>query len=389
MKKWFYSLDGKKQNIIIGVGWGLAALCCVIIGANLSTSAEPTALDYIFTMLFSVMVIFSSVFTYWKVKQKKNKKDESSDKSMGVETVSGKINNTDSVSSCKDESVDLTLQNSIVTKNNLSKQHFKSSVLLKSYASERINNLISEDIENECLSKSDFYNGYSNKDIEDYAGKTYQLEGVSFPCDIEPFSDTRKFGVYLKNYTGSKSFIGYIPDDKTNDVRKITLFGKEISGSASISGGKYKEFDIEKEKIVIKTDEYEVELSISYFMPIDADLKMNQILEEELEDSKMYKTIRTYIAGIKYNNDNGTNRMQIASNLEDGELLKLENYFYNEAKAVKILTERNEMIGNIPADLAETVFDYVENSKIGKVKFAPHFYEGRITDYEVDIYIKK
>ena len=86
-------------------------------------------------MLFSVMVIFSSVFTYWKVKQKKNKKDESSDKSMGVETVSGKINNTDSVSSCKDESVDLTLQNSSVTKNNLSKQHFKSSVLLKSYAS--------------------------------------------------------------------------------------------------------------------------------------------------------------------------------------------------------------------------------------------------------------
>lgn len=70
-------------------------------------------------------------------------------------------------------------------------------------------------------------------------------------------------------------------------------------------------------------------------------------------------------------------------------MLKLENYFYNEAKAVKILTERNEMIGNIPADLAETVFDYVENSKIGKVKFAPHFYEGRITDYEVDIYIKK
>ena len=122
MKKWFYSLDGKKQNIIIGVCWGLAALCCVIIGANLS--AEPTALDYIFTMLFSVMVIFSSVFTYWKVKQKKNKKDESSDKSMGVETVSGKINNTDSVSSCKDESVDLTLQNSSVTKNNLSKQHF-------------------------------------------------------------------------------------------------------------------------------------------------------------------------------------------------------------------------------------------------------------------------
>lgn len=103
MKKWFYSLDGKKQNIIIGVGWGLAALCCVIIGANPSDSAEPTALDYIFTILFSVMVIFSSVFTYWKVKQKKNKKDESSDKSMGVETVSGKINNTDSVSSCKDE----------------------------------------------------------------------------------------------------------------------------------------------------------------------------------------------------------------------------------------------------------------------------------------------
>ena len=158
MKKWFYSLDGKKQNIIIGVGWGLAALCCVIIGANPSDSAEPTALDYIFTMMFSVMVIFSSVFTYWKVKQKKNKKDESSDKSMGVETVSGKINNTDSVSSCKDESVDLTLQNSSVTKNNLSKQHFKSTVLLKSYASERINNLISEDIENECLSKSDFYN---------------------------------------------------------------------------------------------------------------------------------------------------------------------------------------------------------------------------------------
>ena len=66
MKKWFYSLDGKKQNIIIGVGWGLAALCCVIIGANPSTSAEPTALDYIFTMLFSVKIIIQ--------KDKKTKK---------------------------------------------------------------------------------------------------------------------------------------------------------------------------------------------------------------------------------------------------------------------------------------------------------------------------
>ena len=62
----------------------------------------------------------------------------------------------------------------------------------------------------------------------------------------------------------------------------------------------------------------------------------------------MYKIIETYIAGCSFDNQDGSCRREILSNLKlDSELI-LENYFFENEKAVRILTINNQCIGNIP-----------------------------------------
>ena len=85
----------------------------------------------------------------------------------------------------------------------------------------------------------------------------------------------------------------------------------------------------------------------------------------------MYKIIETYIAGCSFDNQDGSCRREILSNLKlDSELI-LENYFFENEKAVRILTINNQCIGNIPKDLSEEIFDFNEKDKIKVTLFRP------------------
>lgn len=356
---------------------------------------------YLFTCgLFGIGWIYDIYLAYLDYKKSQKRFTDSTHQKQSQENFIEK-NNTDTRIVSQTEETSHNIENGsksvkkddCVTKptnlmNGDKLMNFCSDILLKNYAYERIENLIKEDIDNEYLTKSDLYSGFSNSEIEEI-GKTYRLENYSMECDLEPFADSYKYGVYLKNVSGKKLFVGYLPDEKTDEVRKISLFGKVIRGGAILNGGKFKEYDFDKGKVVTNTESYRVEIRLTYSLPNDADKKMTAILLEEQEDAKKYKIINTEIAGVFHDNDDGTSRKEIADGIEEGALLHLENYFYEKNKAVKILTKDNRLIGHIPAQLAESIYDYNEDDRIGKVEFAPHYFDGRITDYKVKIYVKK
>ena len=116
---------------------------------------------------------------------------------------------------------------------------------------------------------------------------------------------------------------------------------------------------------------------------------MQEVLKEEKDNKDKYKFLNTYIAGRNYDNEDGSSRQGYIDQLKDEDELLLETYFYQDEKAVKILTKENKQIGNIPRDEATMIFDYIKENKIEKILYKPKWYNGRITDYRVEIFIKK
>ncbi len=102
----------------------------------------------------------------------------------------------------------------------------------------------------------------------------------------------------------------------------------------------------------------------------------------------MYKIIETYIAGCNFDNQDGSCRREILSNLKlDSELI-LGNYFFENEKAVRILTVNNQCIGNIPKEFAEQIFDFNEKDKIKVALFRPKKYPNGTISYYIKLYIK-
>lgn len=103
----------------------------------------------------------------------------------------------------------------------------------------------------------------------------------------------------------------------------------------------------------------------------------------------MYKIIITHIAGCSFNNEDGSIREDILKSLVLDSDLHLQNYLFDNEKAVKVLTLDNKCVGNIPKDLSELIFDNNESGKIKKVVYKPNqVVNGRYKHY-VKIYIQK
>ena len=96
------------------------------------------------------------------------------------------------------------------------------------------------------------------------------------------------------------------------------------------------------------------------------------------------KVFNTYIAGVTFNNDDGSNRKQILATLQANEELMLEQYLYEGSKAVRILTQKGQMVGNIPKDFAEMIYNAIENNAVYITMYNPEFYEGVLHDESKD-----
>ena len=126
--------------------------------------------------------------------------------------------------------------------------------------------------------ETDFYRGYSNKDIiDDYSSpsdKIYELEDISITdIELEPFEYEGSPAFYVNTEFGC---VGCMPANDVENFLKYSNAGEIQDIYAYITGGKYKFVDLEeddnsyemKEVIATGEDDYGVEVLVELSMPV-------------------------------------------------------------------------------------------------------------------------
>lgn len=118
-----------------------------------------------------------------------------------------------------------------------------------------IQEVINTYIDNEQIDKDELYDGNTNKDIEEYWFSVSIYEGIDFPAKLKKskFNSEDCIEVYLIDYYKKENKIGYIPKELVHIVWNSVNENEEIP--VEIVGGKYKEYDILEDKVVINDTE--------------------------------------------------------------------------------------------------------------------------------------
>jgi len=88
-------------------------------------------------------------------------------------------------------------------------------------------------------------------------------------------------------------------------------------------------------------------------------------------DDEPLEIIETRVAGVTFENDDGTSRQEILKKCKPGEPIKLVHSPMPEHEyAVKVLRENGEQLGHIPREDAEDVADWLNsaNTVTAKIK---------------------
>lgn len=149
-----------------------------------------------------------------------------------------------------------------------------------------IKSILKEYKDNEYF--TEFYGGYTNKEIKEMDLNVNQYEGYTFPAKLvgDEYNEEDCIKIYLKTYNGSYIHVGYAPKE---DIEELTeWFTKEninIDGNIEITGGRYKycelykEYYEEKERVVVKELTYGLEVNLVF--------SDNQTIQEENNIPKM------------------------------------------------------------------------------------------------------
>lgn len=70
------------------------------------------------------------------------------------------------------------------------------------------------------------------------------------------------------------------------------------------------------------------------------------------------------VAGVTYNNPDGTSRQEYIKNLEEYETLELQPYDYNGNNAIYVIDSEEHILGNIPKNMVSRIMSLIENSSI-------------------------
>lgn len=113
--------------------------------------------------------------------------------------------------------------------------------------------------------KSEFYDGMTNKEIEEYATEPVQEIAVSGTGEIflvpEPENKEDPNAIAVHHVGVGK--IGYIPRKEVDKIKEILDDGKSYI-EWNIVGGKYKKYDDYKEKVVTENLTYGMRLTFNY-----------------------------------------------------------------------------------------------------------------------------
>ncbi len=122
------------------------------------------------------------------------------------------------------------------------------------------------------------YEGYTNSEIKEMDLNVPEFSNITYDVIVkeDTFNDEKCAKVYIKNYEGNLVHIGYIPKKQLKEYfneKEIYNSNKnksEITGTAELTGGKYKycelyeEDYVEKERVEIKELSYGLNVTLFY-----------------------------------------------------------------------------------------------------------------------------
>lgn len=68
------------------------------------------------------------------------------------------------------------------------------------------------------------------------------------------------------------------------------------------------------------------------------------------------------VAGVTYNNDDGSSRQEYIKNLDENDILSLKHYFYNGNDALYVLDSKGHILGNIPHKDVSQVMKFINTN---------------------------
>lgn len=103
-----------------------------------------------------------------------------------------------------------------------------------------------------------------------------------------------------------------------------------------------------------------------------------------LDETSLY----TYIAGVKYDNDDGTSRQKAVKELEIDDEVNLVASYWSGSPAIEVYSETGQMLGYIPNKDKGDIYSLVRNGKI-QTATVIEFYDNngiRYVDLEIGGY---
>lgn len=146
-------------------------------------------------------------------------------------------------------------------------------------------------------------------------------------------------------------------DVEKDRTRLVVLFDNEEIGELSNSIN---------EKLI----NYDIDNLVGVVSKVndEDDLKITALVYEGSDFSEPgYRQLHTYIAGTRFNNEDGSSRQDYLAREFRSTRLKLEKSEYNGEPAVKVLSARGFQLGYLKSDLAEEFCRRLDKGQIGGI----------------------
>ena len=248
MKNWFFNLNNKFKILMHITLLIIFFLIPSLIGDNVNA--------FIY-LIWLAIIVFEIIFIVWHIQYKKQNSSKVEKKEIIPQSTT-----------------------SIVEKPTTTKSKEESFVCdLKLKCDKKaISSFIKTFIDGGWYSKDELYDGMTNKEIEKAGYEVYQLESTNYDARVKFFEGSNSIGVYVNDYYNNSKYFAVVPTEERDNVRKILFFDRNVKCSLLLEGGKYKEYDYELERVVVKESDYSAKLFITYSLDANSETKMNQIL---------------------------------------------------------------------------------------------------------------
>ena len=96
--------------------------------------------------------------------------------------------------------------------------------------------------------------------------------------------------------------------------------------------------------------------------------------------------INSYIAGVKYDNEDGTSRQDAVKKLQEDDTVNLVASLFEGNPAIEVHSLDGEMLGYIPNKHKDTIYPLMQAGRVKQATVSSFYYKDNIKYVDLDIY---